>query len=57
MEQQKYALQFEVFMVVTLKNSVFWDKTLCGSGKNRCFASIIRVRGISELGMLAVTGN
>jgi hypothetical protein len=24
-------------MAVTMKNGVFWDVTLCGSCKNRCF--------------------
>jgi hypothetical protein len=43
---------------MTMKNAVFWDVTPCGSCKNRCFASIIRVRRIGELGtILAVTSN
>jgi hypothetical protein len=28
---------FEVFMVVTMKNAVFWNVTPFGSCKNRCF--------------------
>jgi hypothetical protein len=45
-----------------MKNAVFWDVVQCGSFKNRCFGgkyrSIIRVKGISELGKtLAVTSN
>jgi hypothetical protein len=43
-------VRFEIFMVVTMKNVVFWDVTLCGSCKNR----LIRVTKIGELGMLAV---
>jgi hypothetical protein len=27
-------VRFEVFTAVTMKNSVFWDVTSCGSGKN-----------------------
>jgi hypothetical protein len=27
-------------MAVTTKNGVFWDITLCGSSKNRCFGGI-----------------
>jgi hypothetical protein len=30
-------VRFEVFTVVTMKNSVFWDVTPCGSCKNRRF--------------------
>jgi hypothetical protein len=30
-------VRFEVFMVVTMKNAVFWDITLCGFCKNQCF--------------------
>jgi hypothetical protein len=29
-------VRFEVFMVVTMKNVIFWDVTLCGSCKNQC---------------------
>jgi hypothetical protein len=47
-------IRFEVFTVVTMKNGVFWDVTLCGFYKNKRFeelsASIIRVTRISELG-------
>jgi hypothetical protein len=28
-------VRFEVFTAVTMKNSVFWDVTSCGSCKNR----------------------
>jgi hypothetical protein len=27
-------VRFEIFMVVTMKNGVFWDVTPCGSCKN-----------------------
>jgi hypothetical protein len=30
-------VRFEVFTAVTMKNSVFWDVTPCGSCKNRRF--------------------
>jgi hypothetical protein len=30
-------VRFEVFMAVTIKNTVFWDVTQCGSCKNRHF--------------------
>jgi hypothetical protein len=30
-------VRFEVFMVVTMKNGVFWDVTPCGSYKNQRF--------------------
>jgi hypothetical protein len=30
-------LRFEIFTAVTMKNSVFWDVTPCGSCKNRRF--------------------
>jgi hypothetical protein len=30
-------IRFEVFMVVTMKNGVFWDVIKCGSCKNRRF--------------------
>jgi hypothetical protein len=29
--------RFEIFMVVTMKNAVFWDVTPCGACKNRRF--------------------
>jgi hypothetical protein len=28
-------VRFEVFIVVTMKNGVFWDVTPCGSCKNQ----------------------
>jgi hypothetical protein len=41
---------------VTMKNAVFWDVKPCGScKKEESIISIIRVKGISELGTLAVT--
>jgi hypothetical protein len=48
--------------VVTMKNTVFWNVTLCGYCKNRCFGgtipSIIRLTRIGELEtMSAVTSN
>jgi hypothetical protein len=30
-------VRFEDFTAVNMKNGVFWDVTLCGSCKNRCF--------------------
>jgi hypothetical protein len=30
-------VRFEVFTAVTMKNSVFWDVTPCGSFKNKRF--------------------
>jgi hypothetical protein len=30
-------VRFEVFTAVTMKNTVFWDVTQCGSCKNRRF--------------------
>jgi hypothetical protein len=30
-------IRFEVFMAVTMKNSVFWDVIPCGSCKNQRF--------------------
>jgi hypothetical protein len=35
-----YMVRFEVFMAVTMKNAVFWDITLCGLCKNRCFRGL-----------------
>jgi hypothetical protein len=44
-----------------MKNGVLWDVTPCGPCKYRRFggfgASFLRVKGICELGPLAVTGN
>jgi hypothetical protein len=54
-------VRFEVFMIVTMKNAVFYDVPPCGSCYNRRFggriASIIRVEMISELGTLAVASS
>jgi hypothetical protein len=33
----KMYVGFEVFMVVTMKNAIFWDVVLCGFIINRCF--------------------
>jgi hypothetical protein len=33
---------FEVFMAVTMKSSVFWNVTPCGSCNNRCFGGMCR---------------
>jgi hypothetical protein len=33
----------EVFTAVTMKNSVFWDVTPCGSCKNQCFEGTYRL--------------
>jgi hypothetical protein len=30
--------RFEVFTAVTMKNSIFWDVTPCGSCKKQCFS-------------------
>jgi hypothetical protein len=30
-------VEFQIFMVVTMKNGVFWDVAPCGSCKNRRF--------------------
>jgi hypothetical protein len=35
-------LRFDVFTVVTMKNSVVWDLKLCGSCKNRRFGGTYR---------------
>jgi hypothetical protein len=43
-------LRFEVFTEVTMKSVVFWDVTSCGFLRNLCFASIITVIRIGELG-------
>jgi hypothetical protein len=52
----KCYVRFEVFTVVTMKKTIFWDVTPRGSCKNQCF--IIRVTRIDELGTtLAVTSN
>jgi hypothetical protein len=54
-------VRFEVFTAVTMKNSVFWDVTPCGSCKNvskERIAYIIRVTRIGEVGpTLAATSN
>jgi hypothetical protein len=36
-------VRFEVFTAVTMKDAIFWDVTLCGSCKNRRFASVRRL--------------
>jgi hypothetical protein len=36
-------LRFEVFTALTMKNSVFWDVTPCGSCKNRRFGGTYRL--------------
>jgi hypothetical protein len=61
-EQKKNYVIFEVFMAVTMRNSVFWDVMLFGSCKNGCFGenivSIIMATRICELGTtLVVTSN
>jgi hypothetical protein len=33
-------VSFEVYMAVTMKNSVFWDVMSCGSCKNRRFGEV-----------------
>jgi hypothetical protein len=38
-----YELRFEVFMVVTMKNAIFWDFTWCGSCKNQHFGGAYRL--------------
>jgi hypothetical protein len=47
-------VRFEVLTAVTIKNTVFWDVTTCGSCKNRVseefIASIIRMTRIDKLG-------
>jgi hypothetical protein len=49
-----YTVRFEVFTVVTVKRSIFWDVTPCDSYKKRRFGGtyrpIMRVKRISELG-------
>jgi hypothetical protein len=51
-------VRFEVFTAVTMKDTVFWDVTPCGSCKNRRSASIIRLTRIGELGKtMAVNSN
>jgi hypothetical protein len=55
-------VRFEVFLVVTMENAVFWDMALCGFCRidvlEECIASIFRMERISELGrVLAVTSN
>jgi hypothetical protein len=37
MNSRNKNVRFEVFMVVTKKNTVFWDVSLCGSCRNRRF--------------------
>jgi hypothetical protein len=50
-----------VLTAVTVKNAILSDVMPCGSCKNRSFrgsfASIFRVKRISELGTLAVSSN
>jgi hypothetical protein len=36
-------VRFEVFMVVTMKNGIFWDVTPCGSCKNWHFGGTYQV--------------
>jgi hypothetical protein len=36
-QNMKVHVKFEVFMVVTMKNAVFWDVMPCGSCKNQRF--------------------
>jgi hypothetical protein len=38
-----YYVRFEVFMAVSMKNSVFGDVTPCGSCKNPCFGGTWRL--------------
>jgi hypothetical protein len=55
----KICVSFEGFTAMTMKNVVFWDVTQRDFRRNRYFgeriAPIINVKGISELGKLAVT--
>jgi hypothetical protein len=37
MKQHDIHVRSEVFMAVTMKSTVFWDVTSCGSCKNRHF--------------------
>jgi hypothetical protein len=55
-------IRIEVYVVVTMKNAIFWDVTLCSSYKNcrfeECMASISRVKRTSDLGtVLALARN
>jgi hypothetical protein len=35
-----FKVRFEVFIVVTMKNAILWDVTLCGSCKNQRFGGM-----------------
>jgi hypothetical protein len=50
-------VSFEVFMVVPMKNAIFWDVMPCYTCKNTRFAYVTKVKRNSELGTLAVTRN
>jgi hypothetical protein len=40
LKKEKEYVRFDVFMVVTMTNTVFWDVTPCGSYKNRRFGGM-----------------
>jgi hypothetical protein len=39
-----HPIRFEVFTAGTMKTAVFWDVTLCGSCKKRCFGGTWRLQ-------------
>jgi hypothetical protein len=55
------SVRYEVFMVVTMKNSIFWDVTNVALVRTDVLrehiTSILRVPRIGEVGTLAVTSN
>jgi hypothetical protein len=50
-------VRFEVLMVVTMKNGIFWDVSHAALVSEELSASIIRVTRIGELGTLAVSNS
>jgi hypothetical protein len=43
LQTRRRYVKFEVFTAVTMENVAFWDVTLSGSCKNRCFGGIYRL--------------
>jgi hypothetical protein len=50
-----FAIRFEVFTALAMKNTVFWDVTPCGSCQSRCLVQLLFTANVVPNASILVT--